>query len=327
MHNLKLKAVEADEKNSSERKYSHIPKILVVDDEEVLRKMLMDLFQEEGFNVEIASGGFEAIGKINSNHFDLVITDIMMPEVDGMQVLKKVKKADPDTDVIVMTGYASVDSAVQSMRLGAIDYITKPFNIEHIKIIINRSVERRVLKRKAEEGEFYKEISKMDGLTEVYNHRSFHQILESEICRARRYNRNLSLMMIDVDNFKTYNDSNGHPAGDIILKQLAWIFIKNCRECDHIARYGGDEFAIIFPETNKDDAAQIGRRLRQIIEDSGFEKEEVLPGGSLTVSIGLASFPDDAMEKNNLIEKADKALYKAKAQGRNQLVIYSIQQN
>ncbi|OGL47622.1 MAG: hypothetical protein A2W05_04625 [Candidatus Schekmanbacteria bacterium RBG_16_38_10] len=289
--------------------------------------MLMDLLEEEGFNVEIANGGFEAIGKINSNHFDLIITDIMMPEVDGMQVLKKAKETDPDTDVIVMTGYASVESAVQSMRLGAIDYITKPFNIEHVKIIISRSVERRVLKRKAEEGEFYKELSKMDGLTEVYNHRSFHQILETEVCRARRYNRNLSLMMIDVDNFKIYNDSNGHPAGDIILKQLAWIFIKNCRECDHIARYGGDEFAIIFPETNKDDAAYIGRRLRQIIEDSGFEKEEVLPCGSLTISIGLATFPDDAIEKNDLIEKADKALYQAKAEGRNQLVIYSIQQS
>lgn len=327
MNNLKLKAIEHDEKFSSEKKYTHIPKILVVDDEEVLRKMLMDLFQEEGFSVEIASGGFEAIGKINSEHFDLIITDIMMPEVDGMQVLKKAKETDPNSDVIVMTGYASVETAVKSMRLGAVDYITKPFNIEHVKIIVNRSIDRRVLKRKAEEGEFYKELSKIDGLTEVYNHRSFHQILEAEVNRAIRYNRNISLMMLDVDNFKIYNDSNGHPAGDIILKQLAWIFAKNCRECDHIARYGGDEFAIILPETSKEDAAHIGRRLRQIIEDSKFEKEEVFPGGSLTISVGLASFPNDAIGKNDLIEKADAVLYQAKAQGRNQLVIYSAPQN
>jgi len=327
MNNHQFKTIEAEEKLSIKKKYSNIPKILVVDDEDVLRQMLTDVLQEEGFDVEIARNGFEAIGKINKNHFDLIITDVMMPEVDGIEVLKKAKEIDPDSDVIVMTGYASVETAVQSMRLGAVDYITKPFNIDHIKIIVNRSIDRRVLKRKAEEGEFYKELSKIDGLTEVYNHRSFHQILEAEVNRAKRYNRQVSLMMLDIDNFKTYNDSNGHPAGDIILKQLAWVFTKSCRECDHIARYGGDEFAIIFPETSKKEAAHIGRRLRQTIKDSSFEKEEVLPGGSLTISIGLASFPDDAMDKDDLLGKADTALYQAKADGRNKIVICDTPQN
>jgi len=161
MNNHQFKTIEAEEKLSIKKKYSNIPKILVVDDEDVLRQMLTDVLQEEGFDVEIARNGFEAIGKINKNHFDLIITDVMMPEVDGIEVLKKAKEIDPDSDVIVMTGYASVETAVQSMRLGAVDYITKPFNIDHIKIIVNRSIDRRVLKRKAEEGEFYKELSKL----------------------------------------------------------------------------------------------------------------------------------------------------------------------
>jgi len=322
MNNQKLEILESGGKFNIEKRNVHIPKILIVDDEETLRNMLFDVLREEGFEVDVASGGLEAIGKINGKHYDLIVTDILMPEVDGMQVLKKAKEIDPDSDVIIMTGYASVETAVQSMRLGAVDYITKPFNIEHIKIIVTRSLDRRVLKQRAEEGEFYKELSRMDGLTEVYNHRSFHQLLESEINRAKRYNRAVSLMMLDIDNFKIYNDINGHPAGDIALKQLAWIFTKSCRECDYIARYGGDEFAIIFPETDKQEASHIGRRLRQIVENSRFEKEEVLPGGVLTISIGLASFPVDATDKNTLIDKADKALYKAKLEGRNQLVIF-----
>ena len=312
---------DPDDKFSAEKRSGNKPNILVVDDEEILRSMLFDLLNDEGYEVEVAAGGLEGISKINTKHYDLIMTDILMPEVTGMEVLAKAKEIYPDSDVIVMTGYASVETAVQSMRLGAADYITKPFNIDQIRIIISRTLGIKALKRKAEEGDFYKKLSRIDGLTEVYNHRTFHQLLESEVSRAKRYNRSLSFMMLDIDNFKVFNDSNGHPMGDIALKQLAWIFIKSCRDCDFIARYGGDEFAIIFPETDKSEASFIGKRLRRIVEESRFDKEEVLPGGTLTISIGLASFPEDAEDKNTLIANADKALYEAKSGGRNKLVI------
>ena len=314
---------DQDDKFSTEKRYGNKPKILVVDDEEVLRSMLCDVLNEEGYEVEVAAGGVEAISKIKTKHYELILTDILMPEVNGMQVLGQAKESDNDADVIVMTGYASVETAVQSMRLGAADYITKPFNIDQIKIIISRTLDRRALKRRAEEGDFYKKLSRIDGLTEVYNHRSFHQLIDTEINRAKRYGRPLSFMMLDIDNFKVFNDTNGHPMGDIALKQLAWIFTKSCRDCDFIARYGGDEFAIIFPETDKSEASLIGKRLRRIVEESRFDKEEVLPGGTLTISIGLASFPEDAEDKNTLIANADKALFEAKSGGRNKIVICS----
>ncbi|MBI5376733.1 MAG: diguanylate cyclase [Candidatus Schekmanbacteria bacterium] len=298
-------------------------KILVIDDEEIMRSMLNDVLCDEGYDVDVASNGFEGINKIKSKYYDLIITDIIMPELDGMEVLKKAKEISPQSDVLVMTGYASVETAVKSMRLGAADYIVKPFNIDQIQIVISRTIEKRNLQKKANEGEFYKELSQIDGLTEVYNHRFFHQLLEAEINRSKRYNRPVSVSMLDIDNFKEYNDVNGHPAGDILLKQLAWVLTRSCRDCDYVSRYGGDEFAIIFPETDEREAAVIIKRLKQIVEESHFDKQEELSAKKLTVSIGLASFPGSASNKNELVECADKALYTAKRNGRNLLVLAS----
>ncbi|RMF92620.1 MAG: diguanylate cyclase [Candidatus Schekmanbacteria bacterium] len=298
-------------------------KILVIDDEEVMRCMLNDVLTDEGFDVELASNGFEGIGKIKSNNYDLIITDIVMPELDGMEVLKKAKEISPNSDVLVMTGYASVETAVKSMRLGATDYIVKPFNIEQIQIVVQRTIEKRQLQRKAEEGEFYRELSQIDGLTEVYNHRFFHQLLEAEINRCKRYNRPVSVLMLDIDYFKEYNDANGHPAGDILLKQMAWLLTKSCRDCDYVARYGGDEFCVIFPETDEKESFTIVKRLRDVISETHFDRQEVLPQGKVTVSMGLASFPKNATDKKSLIECADKALYAAKKKGKNLLVLSS----
>jgi len=298
-------------------------KILVVDDEEVMRCMLKDVLMDEGYYVDVASNGFEGVGKIKSNSYDLIITDIVMPEIDGIEVLKKAKDVAPNSDVLVMTGYASVETAVKSMRLGATDYIVKPFNIEQIQIVVSRTIEKRNLQKKAEEGEFYRELSQIDGLTEVYNHRFFHQLLDAEINRSKRYDRPVSVLMLDLDNFKEYNDGNGHPAGDMLLKQIAWILTKSCRDCDYVARYGGDEFSVIFPETDEKEAFMIITRLKQVIEETHFDKQEILPGNRVTVSMGLASYPDNAKNKKNLIECADKALYAAKKRGKNILVLSS----
>lgn len=306
---------EEDEKKNN-------AKILVVDDENTMRNMLSDVLLEEGHEVFEAPNGEEAVKKLREEYFELVITDIMMPGLNGIGVLKAAKEIEPGTDVIVMTGYASVETAVESMRLGASDYITKPFNIDQIKIVVSRTLKKRVLERKAEEGEFYKELSKIDTITQLFNHKTFHQLLEAETGRAKRHTQNLSLILADIDNFKIYNEINGYPKGDFILKQVALMFTNCCRNCDLIARYGGDEFAVIIPGCNKEQASLVARRIKKSIDEGNFDNEEVLPSKSLTISIGLASFPEDAGSKKELIEKVEEALREAKLRGVSQLVIY-----
>jgi two-component system cell cycle response regulator len=296
--------------------------ILVVDDEEIMRAFLKEVLSEEGYVVDLAVSGRDAVEKMAAGQYEIVITDIVMPELDGLGVVAAAKKLSYDVDVIVMTGYASMETAVESMKLGATDYITKPFNIDQIRIIVSNAIKERKLKRKAAEGEFYKELSRKDGLTELYNHRFFHQLLETEVSRALRYNRVVSLLMMDIDNFKRFNDSHGHPAGDVALKQLSTLLKDASRSCDFVARYGGEEFAIIAPEASADSARRMAERIRELVAESVFEGEEAMPGGRLTISIGVATVPTQASEKCELVERADQALYRAKALGRNRVVVY-----
>jgi diguanylate cyclase (GGDEF)-like protein len=297
-------------------------RILVVDDEELMREFLHEVLKDEGYAIERAASGKEALKKMSASEYDIVLTDIVMPELDGLGVVAATKELPYHPSVIVMTGYASMETAVESMKLGAADYITKPFNIDQIRIIVKNTIEDRALKAKAEEGEFYKELSRKDGLTELYNHRFFHQLLETEIARAERYNRVVSLIMIDIDDFKTYNDSHGHPAGDVALRRLAQLLKQSSRNCDFAARYGGEEFAIIVPEVSADSARRMAERLLKLIDESEFEGEAVMPGGRLTISIGVATFPMQAASKSELVEHADQALYRAKGLGKNRVVVF-----
>jgi len=246
----------------------------------------------------------------------------MMPGMSGLEMLAQAKEMDPSLDIIVMTGYASVESAVESMKAGASDYITKPLNIDHVRIVMRKTVDKRNLELKAEESEFYKKLSRLDSLTELFNHRYFQQLLAMEVARSKRNNHPVSLIMLDVDNFKTFNDLNGHPLGDLILKKVSWLLKRNFRECDFIARYGGDEFSVILPDTDKLKAMAIAKRLCQTISETAFEHEDILPQKKLTMSMGLAAYPEDSKSRKELVERADLALYQAKKEGRNRVCIW-----
>lgn len=183
-------------------------------------------------------------------------------------------------------------------------------------------LEEKVSARTAELNELNKRLEVLsitDGLTGVYNHRHFYDRLEEEMKRAERYGHSLSLIISDIDNFKNYNDTHGHPAGDNLLKGVAYCLKKNARVQDLVARYGGEEFAMILPETDKDAASGLAERLREIISGQPFPYKETQPDGNLTMSFGVASFPADASDIKGLIGKADALLYRAKERGRNKV--------
>jgi diguanylate cyclase (GGDEF)-like protein len=163
-------------------------------------------------------------------------------------------------------------------------------------------------------------LSKIDGLTGLRNHREFKEALSAECLRAKRYQRELGLWMLDVDHFKSYNDTHGHPQGDILLKNLADLIRENLKDTDVVARYGGEEFAVIMPETAKEQAVNVAERLRHMVEWCKFPKEETQPGGKITVSIGVSGYPGDGEDVETLIEAADEALYRAKKEGRNRVI-------
>ncbi|RMF89691.1 MAG: diguanylate cyclase [Nitrospinota bacterium] len=298
------------------------PRILVVDDEQELCEVLREILSQEGYVVETAADGEETLALMQQRAYDLVLSDLQMPKMDGLELLRRIKEFPSPPDVIIITGHASVESAVRAMKLGAVDYIPKPLNFDLLRLVVAKTLERQRLKRRAAEVEFYKRLSRIDGLTEVYNHRFFHQVLSAELARAQRFQRPLSLLMIDVDHFKEYNDLCGHQAGDAALQKLAWLFKRFSRSYDFVARYGGEEFAIILPETGKETAILVGERIRQEVLASYFPGEERLPQRHLSISLGLATYPSDATVKEILIKVADEALYKAKKLGRNRLCYF-----
>jgi len=168
-----------------------------------------------------------------------------------------------------------------------------------------------------------KELSITDELTGLYNRRYFKERFEREVVRAQRYNRPLTVLMIDIDYFKNFNDVNGHLMGDEILKRVAHTLESNIRKADLLARYGGEEFVVILPEIDKNHAMQVAEKLRATIEKKRFPKPENQPGKNLTISVGVAAFPNDSTEARELLDFADRALYKAKAAGRNRVVAYN----
>jgi diguanylate cyclase (GGDEF)-like protein len=174
----------------------------------------------------------------------------------------------------------------------------------------------------AQHYEEIKNLSLTDEMTKLHNYRSFKSRLKEEVNRAKRNQSKVSLVILDIDHFKNYNDTLGHQAGDEALREVGKVLRKTVRDEDIVSRYGGEEFCVIFPGIGKEENENLGERIRLKIEAHKFYKEKVQPTGHLTISLGGATYPDDASEIHGLIQKADEALYHAKHLGRNQIQIY-----
>ena len=308
-------------------------RILVVDDEQSLRIILSQVLTEEGYEVTVAQNGEEGLELFRQDPFPVVFTDIVMGKMNGLELLHELKQINPETQVIIITSHASLDTSITALRAGAYDYLVKPFeDLDMISNVADRAVEKLQLMKENKRlvGELQlkndqlmaanialKELAVRDGLTGLYNHRYFQEALTVEVLRCNRHDRGFSLIFLDVDNFKMYNDINGHPAGDVALKSIGHLIASRLRGSDILCRYGGEEFAIILPETSKELTCNIGEEVRKQIEAHPFEGEASQPKGNLTISLGIATYEEDGNDGSTLMEVVDKRLYKAKADGRN----------
>lgn len=290
--------------------------ILVVDDTPLNIDMIKAALSDTYF-VQAAVNGKMALKIIDKKMPDLILLDIMMPEMDGYEVCKRLKSnaATRDIPVIFLTAKSEEGDESGGLELGAIDYITKPFNPKIVRLRVENHLE---LKRQRD---VLAKLADIDGLTCIANRRAFDEYLEKEWLRSQRSKKPLSILMIDVDFFKRYNDLYGHLAGDDCLKTIAGTLEKTlARPADIAARYGGEEFACILPETSEEGAIHTARNILEAVRALKIPHAGSDVFEFVTVSIGTAVFmPDNSARPSALIKAADNALYTAKAEGRNRV--------
>jgi diguanylate cyclase (GGDEF)-like protein len=272
-----------------------------------------------GFSTLAASSAEEALDLIEKNNFSVVITDIRLPGMGGLELTKVIKQKN-GSDVIVVTGYSDDYSYEEAINIGASDFVIKPVRLEELLLRLRRVLKERQLS--SERTRMMQKLQKLattDGLTKLYNSRSFYSQLELEVDRYNRYKHPLSLLLLDIDNFKEFNDNFGHLEGDKVLVRFSQI-IKSClRTNDSAYRYGGEEFTVILPETNGEEAKTVAQRIRASLES---EKFRPIPNknAKITISIGVTQyFPKE--ELSAFIRRADKAMYLSKKNGRNRVSV------
>jgi diguanylate cyclase (GGDEF)-like protein len=288
--------------------------ILIVDDDPMIRELLSDHLDLKGCPSRTAEDGFAALELLEKENFTIVITDLMMPRLDGMELIHAIKKNWPDTDIIAVTGFKQDFSYTDVIDAGASDFIGKPFNLNELDAKINRILRERNLR------EMLLKLSVKDSLTGLYNRRFFENRICEEIIRSERQGYPLYLIMVDVDNFKRVNDEQGHQEGDRILLTLADVLQQSTRHhVDIPCRYGGDEFAVIVPQATEGQAMSIAERM--ITNYMQTDRR------GTTLSIGISSILDmedetPAKKAHRLIKEADDAMYQSKKKGGNRITLY-----
>ena len=293
------------------------PHILIVDDDLSIRDAMHEFIEMSGYVSSVASSAEEALEVLSINSVEVVITDIMLPGMDGLALTDRIKRIG-DIDVIVMTGYSTDYSYEEAISKGASDFVFKPVRFEELLLRLKRVLkERRLNQERIQMLDELKKLSITDGLTQLYNSRYFYAQLKGEIERCNRYSHKLSLLLLDIDNFKEYNDTFGHLEGDKILVRLGRV-IKSClRKMDTAYRYGGEEFTIILPGTDGEEAHTVAERLRAAVLEEDFTDGQH-PDVRITISIGVTQYLQE--EKiASFVQRADQAMYQSKQAGRNRV--------
>ena len=292
-------------------------KILIVDDDDAIRDSMREFIEISGYHTLSAANAEDALEILRSNVIQVVITDIMLNGMDGLELTDRIAK-DYDADVIVMTGYSGDYSYEEAINKGASDLVFKPVRFEELLLRLKRVLKERHLTLERDHMlDRMQKLAITDGLTKLYNSRYFYNQLKIEVDRSNRYKHPLSLLLLDIDHFKDYNDAYGHLEGDKVLIKIGEK-IKSClRMMDSAYRYGGEEFTIILPETSGREAVTVADRIRRSV---AAEKMQPKLGvvTVVTISIGVTEyiFKEDLVK---FIKRADKAMYTSKDAGRNKV--------
>lgn len=303
-------------------------KILLVEDDKLQAKTTKEYLEKAGHEIVWAENGISAIKSAKTDSFDLIVLDLVLPDLDGNEVCRWLKntKDTKDIPIIILSAKGTAKEKVVGLEAGADDYLHKPYDPSELKARIYACLRTKALQdelknknRQLEEVLLQMETLAMtDQLTGLFNRRYFSSVFEKEFSRTMRYNHPASCLMIDIDHFKRINDEYGHHAGDQVLKEISQIMTDCLRKSDTLARWGGEEFIILLPETTKENALQVASRILNSVSTQKFSS---LPG-RVTVSIGLAGTPDPNInDSEKLIAASDRALYEAKNKGRNRIEI------
>jgi diguanylate cyclase (GGDEF)-like protein len=325
-------------KDNEERVYLKLPldpsiesgsriKVMIIDEHEWDRRILKGIIEKQFVLNEIYEfeSQITALNAFNALKPNLVIVDpfFTAPQWDFDEFLKRILVADQKkvSTLVISDQLMDLDFRNKIISLGITDFLFKPFTIEDALFKVNSIIETEqkffLLSNNIQKAQ---KSAATDGMTGLFNRKYFDNFINEQIEKAELQGGNCSLIMLDVDNFKHYNDTNGHQMGDEVLKKVAKILQAAIRQSDMAARYGGEEFVIVLPGTAKKMAEAIAEKLRETVEIAAFENEEKQPKGKLTASFGVSSYPENGKDSETLLKGADHCLYLAKGRGRNQVV-------
>ena len=309
--------------------------ILIVDDHEDNVELLRARLESWGFRTEAATDGAAALAAVEHRPPDLILLDVMMPKVDGMEVARRVKSNAtlPFIPIIMQTALDTTEAKVEGLEAGADDYITKPIDFPELKARVRSMLRIKRLQETLEErerelleaNERLRHMSQTDALTGLDNRRHLEERIDEMFAHARRLEEPFACVMCDLDKFKSVNDTYGHQAGDAVLRQFARILTEAAREIDRVGRYGGEEFMLLLPNALPDDAATFAERVRKLVEAHSF----TIDGTEIkrTASFGVAAWPHPKIDHCDALMKwADEALYVAKETGRNRVVLFDTEE-
>lgn len=299
--------------------------ILAVDDDADNLALVASMLGHEGYHVETAASGEEALDKLKIVSPDLVLLDVNMPGISGLDTLKQLRKKEPYVSVVFVSARSETHDIILGLDSGADDYVCKPFDPYELLARVRAQLRIKDLHdRLTAANAKLQALVDTDDLTGLYNMRSIYQKLENEISRAKRFNRAVGVVMMDMDNFKSVNDTHDHLFGSFVLSEVGRLIRDNIRSVDFGARYGGDEFLIALSETTVDGVSIFAERIRTVIEAYAFRNRNTTM--RLTASLGLCVVQPaiDDIDAVSLVRYADNALYEAKRAGKNCVRVFDL---